>query len=448
MALADIVNVIITSNSRGVSRASFGVPMVAAYHTNWYDAYKLYSLGSFKADMVADGFTTYDPAYRAVAALASNTPKVKNAVVGRLTTAFDQTFEMTVTTAATEEGKVIEFTVISPAGVETDISYTVLGAATPTTVATAIAALVNAITDLTSAGNIAVIESEADTSGEHFYVTGYDNTLLEFEDTTIDSSLAAEIVAINAGYPNTYGLILADCESTARITVCAATYETEEKIFGYTTAETGCGDGASTTDVMYAMKAALYFRTYGIYSEDQGSYAAAVWMGNRFPIDPGASTWAYNPLSGVTVDTLSSAFTAAIEGKNGNYYTEDGDLATTKDGKMAAGEWIDAIRGRDWLTARLRERIFGLAVNAPKVPFNQKGAESVGAQVDAQLKEGISQGYLAADPEPVVTVPDVTDKAQVSDADKIARTLPGVSFEATLAGAIHIVDPLNGVLKV
>jgi hypothetical protein len=448
MALSDIVNVVITSNSRGVSRASFGVPMVVGYHTNWYDTTRLYSLGSFKADMVADGFTVYDPIFRAVQALASSSPKVKNAVVGRLTTAYTQQFTLTMQTAATEEGKVIEFTVISPDGTETDISYTVLAGATTTTVATAVAALLNAITDLTAAGAVAVITCDADNTGEMFYVTGYDNTLFDFEDTTADSSLSTEITAINAAYPNTYGLILADPNSKARVSAIAANYETEEKIFGYTTAETACGDVASTTDVMYTLKAADYFRTYGIYSEDQDGYAAAAWMGSRFPYDAGSQTWAYKGLSGVTVDTLTSAFTAAIAGKNGNYYTTDGGLNTTKDGKMASGEWIDAIRGKDWLTARLKERIFGLLANAPKVPFTQKGAESIGAAVDAQLKEGIGQGYLAADPEPIVTVPDVTDTSEVSEANKIARTLPGVSFEATLAGAIHIVDPLNGVLKV
>ncbi len=447
MALSDIVNVVITSNSRGVTRASFGVPMVVAYHTNWYDAYKLYSLGSFKADMVADGFTAYDPAYRAVQALASSSPKVRNAVVGRLTTAFTQQFTMTMTTAATEEGKEIEFAVISPDGTETDIAYTVLAAATTTTVATAVALLLDAIVDLTSLSAIAVITNDADNAGEMFYVTGYDNTLFDFEDTTADSSLATEIAAIHAGYPGTYGLVLADPESKARVTAIAAGNETDERIFGYTTSETSVGDPASTTDVFYTLKAALYYRTFGMYSEDQGSYAAAAWMGSRFPYAPGSQTWAYKGLSGVTVDVLSAAFTAAIEGKNGNYYTEQGTAFTTN-GKMAAGEWIDAIRGRDWYVARLRERVVGLLVNAPKVPFDQKGAESVGAQVDAQNKEGIAATYIAEDPAPIVTVPDVTDLTQVSAADKIARTLPGVGFEFTLAGAIHIVDPINGVIKV
>jgi hypothetical protein len=446
MALSDIVNVVITSNSRGVTRASFGVAAVYGYHTNWYDVYKSYSLGTVGPDLVADGFTTYDPIYRACTALARNTPKSNNVIVGRLTTAFTQQFTLTVLTAATEEGKVITFTVVSPDGTTTDISYTVLAAATTTTVAAALALLITAVADLTSASVVAVITTDADNAGEMFYVTGLDEDLLTFADTTADSNLAAEIGAIQTKYPNTYGTILADPNSSARVTAIAAMTETQERIFGYTTHDAAVGDGASTTDIFYTLNASSYFRTFGMYSADQGTYAAAVWMGNRFPIDAGSSTWAFKPLSGVAVDSLSSSFTTAIKGKKGNYYVDPGSgSGNTFWGYMASGEWIDAIRGRDWLVARLRERIVGHLQNAPKIPFTQPGAESLGNDVDAQIKEGIGQTYLSGDAGYTVTVPDVST---VSDANKIARTLPDISFEATLAGAIHIVDPLNGVLKV
>ena len=46
MALEDIVQVTITSNSRGVDRASFGIPMVAGSFTfNDASVAKLYDLG-------------------------------------------------------------------------------------------------------------------------------------------------------------------------------------------------------------------------------------------------------------------------------------------------------------------------------------------------------------------------------------------------------------------
>lgn len=447
MGLESIVNVVITSNNLGVSRASFGVPKVLGYHTKWYDTYKIYSLGTIIQDLVADGFTAYDPVYRACTALARNTPKPKTVVVGRLKTAFTQQFKITILSAAVEVGRTLSFTVISPSGATTLISYVVQAGDTDALIATAIAALVTAITNLTAASALAVITVDADNAGEMWYLSGFDINMMGFEETTADSSLATENAVIDTTYKDTYGVILADPNSKARITVLAAAIETQERILGYTTHDTEVGNGASTTDMMYTLKASAYLRTYGIYTTEQGTYAAATWMGSRFPVDPGASTWAYKTLSGVAAETLPTGWQTAIAGKNGNYY--DTEMGTI-DGKMAGGEWIDVIRGRDWFTARLRERIAILLKNAPKVPFTQKGAESVGKEVDAQIKEGIAKTYLSEDNDPAytVTVPDVTDPAQVSAANKQARTLPGVKFECYLAGAIHVVDPLNGVIRV
>jgi hypothetical protein len=419
--------------------------MVIGYHQNWFDDYRRYSLGTIGPDLIADGFTTFDPIYRAATAAARNTPKGSRITIGRLKTAFSQSFTIEVESDAAEEGKVLAFTLISPDGTSTSISYTVQPADTTTLIAAAIAALIDAVTDISATSATSTITATADNAGEMFYITGLPIKFLTYTDTTADSSLASEETAIYAEYPKTYGLLLADCPSNARVTALAASIETQERIQGYTTMDTDVGDSTSTTDVMYALKAAQYFRTFGLYSGDQPAYGASTWMGNRFPIDPGSSTWAYKPLSGVTVDDLPAAFQDAVAGKNGNYYVEIAGAAVTIDGKMAAGEWIDIIRGRDWLSARLRERIFGLLINAPKIPFTDKGIGVITSAVEAQLKEGIKNDYLAADPEPIVTAPAAAD---VSDADKIARTLPDVNFEATLAGAIHIVDPLNGVLKV
>ena len=117
---------------------------------------------------------------------------------------------------------------------------------------------------------------------------------------------------------------------------------------------------------------------------------------------------------------------------------------------MASGEFIDVIRGRDWLTARLRERIFGLLINARKVPFTNAGIDQVTSEVSAQLTEGIGAGYLSPDNLEGQDVPFVVTAPtaqEVSKADKIARLLPNVAFEATLAGAIHAVQ-INGSIQV
>ena len=121
-------------------------------------------------------------------------------------------------------------------------------------------------------------------------------------------------------------------------------------------------------------------------------------------------------------------------------------------GKVAGDDWIDSIRGRDWLVVRLRERIAGILANSPKVPYTQAGADLLGSAVEAQLREGIARGYLSPDPlsgidgDPpfIVSVPVVSE---IDAATKASRVLPDVSFTAGLAGAIHVVQ-ITGVIQV
>ena len=452
MALSNIVQVTITTQSRGVSRVGFGTPLVVGVTTNIPALTKVYTLGTAAIDLVTDGFGTSDPIYLAVVALARNTPKPSQVIVGKLLTDFNQTFDITVKTVVALGGELYEFDITSPDGTVTAVSYTTTAADTETVIAAALSTQINAVTDLTSTPTAGVLAVAADNPSEMFFVDGIDVSIIDFDETTVDSNLVAEVSNITAANPDWYGLILADPNSQARVTVLANSIETQEKIFGVTTHDTAVGDPASTTDVMFALNALTLFRTYVIYSGDQGAYAAATWMGNRFPSDPGSSTWAFKPLSGVTVDILETSFSAAILAKSGNTYQRIAGLTVTQNGTMASGEFIDVIRGRDWLTQRMRERIFGLLANAAKVPFTNGGIQQVVTQVEAQLLEGINATYLSPDPlsgidgEPafIVTAPLASE---VSSADKIARLLPDVAFTAGLAGAIHAVQ-INGVISV
>ena len=442
--LESIVSVTITSNSRGVSRKSFGVPLVIGKHDAWGERYRVYNLATALPDLVTDGIVAGSPIYKAVQSLASNTPKPEKVVVGRLVTSFTHITEMTVQTSVTE-GDVYAFNVRAPnGGAVTEISYTAQAGDDATAVGTAVAALINAIAGITSASVAGVITNTADNTDEMWQFEGIDYTQFRFEDSTADSNLSTELAEITALYGDWYGLILADPNSKARVTTLAADIETQERIFGATTYDAENRVASTTTSLMYALNASQYFRTYAIYSNDQNARAAATWMGNRFPIDPGASTWAYKPLSGVIVDDLDATSTTTIETSKGNIYVTIGGLPNTYQGQMASGEWIDVIRGRDWLTARIREAVFGQLANAPKIPYTDDGVSVITSAVQAVLQEGVGNTYLAADPAPFVTAPLVAD---IADADKTARTLPDVYFEATLAGAIHAVT-ITGVIKV
>ena len=60
MSLESIVQVTITSNSRGISRKGFGIPLVVAQHSVWAERYRVYNLGTALDDMVNEGFSSAD----------------------------------------------------------------------------------------------------------------------------------------------------------------------------------------------------------------------------------------------------------------------------------------------------------------------------------------------------------------------------------------------------
>ena len=261
---------------------------------------------------------------------------------------------------------------------------------------------------------------------------------LTIKDATADPGLAADLDAILAANADWYGLLL-DSQGYAEVatasTGAAAWTEVNRRILVVQTADGLVLSAASITDLGYVLKAAGYARTSFIYTP--GLYTewhAAAWMGERLPAEPGSDTWAFKQLRGVSSYELTDTQRDALEGKNGNHYLTAGGNAITYPGKSASGEWLDVTRFIDWLKARMRERIFGVQLNAPKIPFTNAGIGRIVTEVRAQLEDGRTVGGIDPDVPFTVTAPLASE---VSSADRAARVLSGVEFNAKLAGAIH-----------
>lgn len=176
------------------------------------------------------------------------------------------------------------------------------------------------------------------------------------------------------------------------------------------------------------------------------SFADGAWMGLMFPKDPGSATWAWKTLKGVVADDLTETEINTAEGKNCNYYVNVAGVSSTHTGQVGSGEFIDTIRGSDWLTARIQELILIPLINTDKIPYTNAGVGVVVNQVKAALGEAVDRGFVsefttdaAGDTVPgwSVSAPDVST---VSVTDKANRLLPDVTFTAILAGAIHTVE--------
>jgi hypothetical protein len=237
-----------------------------------------------------------------------------------------------------------------------------------------------------------------------------------------------------------YGLTISS-NVEADILSAAGKVEALKRVFLARTSDADNLDVAQTGSLMYQLKALGYDRTMTIYNGDTASYFAdAAWFGRMLPTVPGSSNWAFKTLSGIVADELLSSESGAsgVFGNNGNTYESIAGNSVTRYGTVASGEYIDVIRGADWLQARLQENLYSTLINVEKIPYTDAGGDIIENDIREILDIGVANGLIASDAEGngiyTIFVPDVAD---IAEADRLARLFSGVTFEATLAGAVN-----------
>lgn len=252
--------------------------------------------------------------------------------------------------------------------------------------------------------------------------------------------VALDLDAVRASDNNWYGLVLTD-RTVGTVLAAAGWTESNEKLFGTASNDLSIinvAPGDDLTSIAYQLGALGYNRTFVMYHQDaEFDYPEAAWFGAVLPLIPGSETWKFKQLRGVSYSNLTTNQSNNALGKKANTYEFVAGVGITGNGTVISGEYIDVIRGIDWLKARIQEFVFAVLVNNPKVPYTDKGIATIQAEVLRALSLGIDNGLLTDDPEPVVTVPRARD---VPLNDKNARILRNVVFSATLAGAVHFVS--------
>lgn len=428
MSLDEIVSIAISADTRTVTRAGFGVPMILRAHSRP----KVVETYTSLKGMTDDSWSATDPAVTMATKIASQNPRPRSWKVGKRASAFTQTVRITPVNVSV--GYVYAFDIVVGSDT-TAISYTVPASATVATISTALAGLITAIAGISAAAAATHVTITHDSAGELFDVVGMpsaDDCLLS--DLTTDPGVAADLSAIESEDDDWYVGLL-DSNSAAEIAAAAAWFEARKKLFLCNTSDSDVVDGSSSADIMSSLQTSAYARTSAIYSKSKLlNYTAAAWAGNRLPSDPGSSTWAHKTLSSVSVDALTAGEVAVIRSKSGNVYTNIGGNNVATFGVTSSGEYIDVVRFIDWLQARMQERVFGTLLTNGKIPYTDTGIQTIVAQVVAQLSEGVVVGGLAANPAPSATAPKASD---ISTNVKGTRVLPDITFEGALAGAIH-----------
>lgn len=432
--LNNIVDVSITRETRTIQRASFSIPCFIAEHTIFAERAKEYTS---LADIVTAGFATTSAVYKAATLYFGQTVAPSKIIVGRR-----------LVPSVTITPTVANTAVYSFKANGTLITFTSSGSATAAEIVTGLkAALTSALIPTNGASGIVATGSNTlilTPSGDASSIANYTANLVPVNAASVENWVSATIPAVRAVKDQWYMLSI-DSHADADVLAVAAYIEgikaTSPKFYVFSSAASNIKTSA-TTDIFSLVKALNYTHTAYLYSGMASSYAECGLVGRFAPEQAGSNIWEQKTIVGLTVDTLTPDEISYIHGKNGATYENVGSVDVVIGGKCADGGWIDESIFVDWLKSRIQESVWALLVNTRKVGYTSAGAAAIEGSMRSVMAEGIQVGGLAADPAPVVTVPNVLN---LSSAQRATRTLPDVTFTARLAGAIRATT-ISGVV--
>lgn len=255
------------------------------------------------------------------------------------------------------------------------------------------------------------------------------------------------MAAIRAANDDWYGVIDTTHSETATVDFAEWT-EANKKLFATVMATGNYAAGGLAEQ----LETNQFFRTAWWHVANRATdFPEVATLVRGFSTLPGGETYANLRLQGVPFTAITETVYNQVTAFNGNTFEPFRNVAITQNGKVAAGEWIDIIRFRDWLEEEMSTRIFNQLLDN-RIPYTDQGIQIIVQRMREALDLGIRRGGIA--PEEVSsdgqsTVPSYKitypRSSQISVSDKASRILRDVGFTARLAGAIHAVE-VNGAL--
>lgn len=264
---------------------------------------------------------------------------------------------------------------------------------------------------------------------------------------TASDTIPNDLTAISAVNDDWYALA-ATTRDLATVKAIALWVESRIKIFGTASDNANIinqASGIDTTSIAAFLNINGYVRSFVIYHQDsQDDFPECAWFGAVLPLQPGSETWMFKNLKTIAYSNLTSTQQNNAFDKGCNTYQYVGGVGITQKGTVAQGEFIDIIRGVDWLTSTIQSYVYSVLVNNPKVPYTNTGITQIESEIRRALQLGVNNNFIASEPAYQIIVPNATT---VPTIDKTNRILRNVSFRATLAGAIHAVE-ITGTVSV
>lgn len=427
-----IVNVQVSLNTTGISKEGFSTLLIVGEHNNTLNRVTTYTSPD---SMLDDGFKATDELYLAATDAFSQIPRPNKIKIGRR-----NIDTIIVSVKEVKDNTDYTLTLVTKKG-KNEYTFTSAASATANTIVTGLKTQLDKNTDFIATINSDQLQIKCKTSNA-FTASSANLTI---SNVATKESLADTMSAIVASDNDFYGIALTSRKKEDILELAQWT-EAHNKLFGCVLNESNVKDSEATNDTGSLLKQNNYYRTFWFYHKQEGDYPECAVFARCFAINPGGETWANKKLAGVMTDDITETEYIAITNKNGNTFENFRNVAITQNGKVAAGEWIDVIRFRDWLEEEIKTNVFSLLINSDKVPYTDAGIATIQAQIVKALGLGQSRGGIAPDEYDsdgnlnkgyVTSVPLASD---IPTNTKANRILEDVIFTARLAGAIHVVE--------
>lgn len=436
-SLDDIVSVQIALQTTGVTRGDFGTPMIVAPLMTFAERVRVYtSYAAAAADDLPPSLLT------ALSDCFGQIPRPRQVKVGR----------RAVLKGVVEVASLIALGTYSLKVDGQTYSFTADATPTAAEIVTGLALAITGDTDETITATVVGNTLEV----AWISTVGAVDLLTNLQWGTISplaagTATADDLTAILDEDSNWYGLVMVERVKQTQMDAAAWT-EANDKLFITATNEAEVLNPALATDLISVLKNTRYYRTAVLFHTNAlTEYPDAAWAGRVFTIQPGGETWALKSLASVTPSPLTSTQKQTVVNKGGNTFEfYQAQIALTNPGKVAAGEWIDVIRFRDWLKDTIQVNMTQMMINRDKVPYTDGGIQLSVSNLRKSLQEGQNVGGIAPDeldaagttvPGFVITYPRSTDLAPSIKASRVLS----LGFTARLAGAIHVVE-ITGAL--
>ena len=431
--IADIQ--ISVSNPR-ITRAGFGTGLFLGMTSAFPERARTY----FSKESVGEDHEADSEEYLFASMYFGQELSPSKLVIGRRLGAVEQANEVTIA------GTILEDETFTAEVGRTEFEYIAGATPTPTSVATGLAALIDADAKYVAVAVAGVITVSAVDKDVSFLLKvstdSVDGTIASAgDDVTNAETIKDALDAINLVTRDYYGVThtkrgtiedqISDIEDLATET------KTRAKLHGWSTNEAESKAGTAG-NVFETLRLQTNNLTIGIWSANHDLYPEAGWFGGQFPKPAGSTNWKFKPIVGALPDTFSDTEYTNLKANNANFLEEiNGRVFVSSEAQTCGGEYVDIIRGIHATEAKMSEDCLIHFLSTEVIRFTQPGMQSLGNDIQGVLYE------KAANPINLYVESSIkVDVGKVEDVDiseKANRKFLGTTFEAQLQGAINFI---------